>query len=199
MKAVVATVIFIIALVKISHGWREIQMRYELAHCEFKSKLKMEKINEIHSQIICNSIIIGHICGDKCLKTDREWTYISTCHCGGDKFNRNEPFYCCTPPDVSCYSIYNKYDVICPMGKKLPFNEKCHFQHTCPTSARSFVAVTTNCNQTRNCPVSDVSSSKICTNHVNITSIEGIENACVNGVACPKNKNGPVYQQCYNK
>ena len=49
MKAVVATLIFIIALVKISRGGDEIEIEGELAHCEWKSKLKMYKINYIHS------------------------------------------------------------------------------------------------------------------------------------------------------
>ena len=89
----------------------------------------------------------------------------------------------------------------CTIGKKLPFNEICYEQQRCPTAAWSRVAVTTNCSkQTRNnCPVSNRYSSKICTNSVNITSIEGIENACDNGVACPEAKHGPVYQQCYGE
>ena len=56
MKAVVATLLFIIALVKISRSYddfyyenKEIEIEGELAHCKFKSKLKMEKINDIQS------------------------------------------------------------------------------------------------------------------------------------------------------
>ena len=161
MKAVVATLLIIIALVKISRGGDNIEIKGKLAHCEFKSKLKMEKISEIQSQIICNSIVIGYICGDKCLKYDRN--YIATCQCGEDSFTRKEPFYCCT--DETC-KHQGKYDVNCTMGKKLPFNEICYEQQRCPTAAWSRVAVTTNCsNQTRNnCSVSNWYSSKICTN-----------------------------------
>ena len=49
MKAVVATFLIIITLVKISRGGDEIEIEGKLAHCKFKSKLKMEKINDIHS------------------------------------------------------------------------------------------------------------------------------------------------------
>ena len=84
----------------------------------------------------------------------------------------------------------------CPIGKKLPFNEKCN--EICPTATWSEVAVTTNCNKTgNNCPVSKWYSSKICTNSVDIASLGNIKNACDDGVACPEAKNGPVYQQCY--
>ena len=120
MKVVVATLLIIIALVKISRGG-EIEIEGELAHCKFKSKLKMEKINDIQSQIICNSIIIGYICGDKCLG------YNGICQCGNDSLTRKEPFYCCTPPDDTC-ELQGKYDVNCTMGKKLPFNEICYEQ-----------------------------------------------------------------------
>ena len=198
MKAVVATLLFIIALVKISRGDdgivanllnRQIEIEGELAHCRYKSKLKMEKINEIHSQIICNSIVIGFICGDKCLRYDSMTDMTGTCQCGENNFNWTEPFYCCTPPDVKCERQgLNEYDVNCTMGKKLPFNEKC--QNRC-TTALSRVAVTTNCNQAgNNCPVSDY-SSKMCTNSVNIASIGDIENACYIGEVCPEAKNGP--------
>ena len=190
MKVVVTTLLIIIALVKISHGWGdEIEIEGELAHCSYKSKLKMEKINEIHSQIICNSIVIGFICGDKCLRYDSMTDMTGTCQCGENNFNWTEPFYCCTPPDVKCERQgLNEYDVNCPMGKKLPFNEKC--QNRC-TTALSRVAVTTNCNQAgNNCPVSDY-SSKMCTNSVNIASIGDIENACYIGEVCPEAKNGP--------
>ena len=43
MKAVVATLIFIIAFVKISRGEDEIEIEGKLAHCGYKSKLKTER------------------------------------------------------------------------------------------------------------------------------------------------------------
>ena len=49
MKAVVATLFIIIALVKISRGEDEIEIEGKLAHCDRKGKLKMEKINDSHS------------------------------------------------------------------------------------------------------------------------------------------------------
>ena len=199
MKAVVATFLIIITLVKISNGGWPIEIKGELAHCGYKSKLKTERSMIFSPKIVCNSIIIGYICGDKCLKYDKN--YISTCQCGDDKFNHNEQFYyCCTPPDVTC-EHQGKYDVNCTMGKKLLFNEICYEQQRCPTAWSSELAVTTNCsNQTRNnCPASHSHSSKICTNSVNITSIGGIENACQFKGVCPEAKNGPVYQQCYSK
>ena len=198
MKVVVATLLIISTLVKISRGGNKIEIEGKLAHCEYKSKSKMEKINKIQSQINCNSFIIGYICGDKCLRYSRIG-YEAKCQCGEDNFHSNEPFYCCTPPDVTCEG--QGYYVKCPMGKKLPLNEICYEQQRCPTAYDSKVAVTTNCNQTRNnfCPVSDNYSSKICTNSFDITSIRGIKNVCNAGVACRKSKNGPAYQQCYNE
>ena len=164
-------------------------------------------------KIVFNLIITDHICGDKCLKYnldyydyddyDYDYDYISTCTCGEGNFTIDEPFYCCTPPDITCERQgWNEYDVNCTTGKKLPFDEICYEQQRCPTAAWSKVAVTTNCisNQTRNnCPVSNAYSSKICTNAVNITSIGNITNACDDGVACPEAKYGPVYQQCYEE
>ena len=50
MKAVVATFLIIITLVKISNGGWPIEIKGELAHCGYKSKLKMLKINDIQSQ-----------------------------------------------------------------------------------------------------------------------------------------------------
>ena len=186
MKVVVATLLIIIALVKISGG-DNIEIKGKLAHCDYKCKLKMLKFNDIQSEIIFNSIITDYICGDKCLEYDIHYT--STCQCGEDNFNHNEFFYCCTSHDVTCERQgLNEYDVNCTMGKKLPFNEKC--QNRC-TTALSRVAVTTNCNQAgNNCPVSDY-SSKMCTNSVNIASIGDIENACYIGEVCPEAKNGP--------
>ena len=49
MKVVVATLLIIIALVKISRGGDEIEIEGQLAHCGWKSKLKMEKINDMQS------------------------------------------------------------------------------------------------------------------------------------------------------
>ena len=49
MKVIVATFLIIIALVKISRGGYPVEIKGELAHCEWKSKLKTEKIYDIQS------------------------------------------------------------------------------------------------------------------------------------------------------
>ena len=124
---------------------------------------------------------------------------LGCCQCGDVCISNSNLSYCCIPPNVTCKSNgYNSVD--CPFGKALPLNLKCDYQESCPTSATSNLAVTTNCNHTRNsCGISKSDSSKICTNSVSVTSIRGIENACENGIACPEAQNGPKYQQCYKE
>ena len=53
MKAVLTTLLIVIALVKISQGGRPVERDYQLAHCGVKSKLNKEVINQINSQIVC--------------------------------------------------------------------------------------------------------------------------------------------------
>ena len=48
-------------------------------------------------KIAFNSMIIGRICGDKCVGDGG-----GICQCGDDKFGENEHFYCCTPSNFTC-------------------------------------------------------------------------------------------------
>ena len=149
-----------------------------------------------HSNILTTINFEGWICGDKCLTFFRR----STCTCGDEQFSsKDSAYYCCTPKNVTCTKSKFNNNVICPKGKKLPWNTFCKDQNQCPISTRSVTALTTNCSDVNNqyCPNSDRYTSKICTD--SIKSVRPIDKYCEIAKACPRPKGGNTYKQCFNQ
>ena len=145
--------------------------------------------------------ITGRICGDKCIYSGKE----HTCSCGNDgNFDETDGYYCCIPKNVTC--TVNNGNVMCPEGKKLPWNTLCQDHRQCPINTYSQTAVSSNCSDVRknHCPSTE-DASKICLNddqleiedYVDIEDLD-IEDYCYKGKACTKAIMGLEYKQCNN-
>ena len=110
---------------------------------------------------------------------------------------------CCLNLEIliwdTLYYLGNEH-ISCKNGQAISsYGNYCNQCKECPIFRRTYYAMTSNCSKSSNnfCPMS-ISSSKVCMDKVNVSSITYYCGGYTNVWNCPKANKGLNYEQCYS-